>query len=87
MKVKEIRKIDFEKVRAMCISNDLYSCGTNEEYEHLLLHLCNDFENQKTEDLIEIALNILNHSETTIELTSILFMLANECCYTVFEVI
>lgn len=87
MKVKEIRKIDFEKVRAMCISNDLYDCGTNADYNHLLLVLCDRCQNVTTAKIIEIAEDILIHSDSEIELTSIMYMLANDCCYTTFEVV
>ena len=84
-KIKETRTIDFEKVRAMCIKYDLYTCGTNEEYTNLLLNLCSNENEMTTEQLYKITEDILIHSDTEMEWSSIMFNLANDCCYTFFE--
>ena len=86
MNIKETRTIRHEKVRTMCIQNDLYTCGTNEEYAYLLFTLCDNSEETTTEKLLEIATDIKNHSNTDMEITNIMFFLANECCYTFFDI-
>lgn len=60
---KEIRKISASSLRALCIKNDWYTAGDNDEYGHLLYDLANDKENLTTEDIIEIAADIMAHSD------------------------
>lgn len=60
---KEIRKIDASALRQLCIYNDWYTAGDNDEYRHLLYDLANNKENISTEDIIEIAQDIMAHSE------------------------
>lgn len=87
MKLKEVRAIDCEKVRSMCIRLDLYDCGTNEDYSNLLFSLCSNEHEMNTSQILKIAEDILIHSDSEIELTSIMFNLINDCCYTFVEVI
>lgn len=86
MKIKEKRVIRFEKVRSMCINQDLYDCGTNEDYSNLLLNLCSNEKEMTLEKIIEIAEDILIHSDTEMEITNIMFLLINECCVTFIDV-
>lgn len=91
MKLIETRRIDTSKVRAMCIREDLYSCGTVEDY-------CKMFEKCDLGfRIIEIAQDIFEHSdkERLIErsgntlkdvLENICYGLINDCCYTCVDI-
>ncbi|GAA0806679.1 hypothetical protein GCM10008910_45390 [Faecalicatena orotica] len=59
---REIRKIGAMELRNLCIKRNWYTCGNNEEYSHLLGDLAEDKENITTDDIIEIAQDIYEHS-------------------------
>lgn len=59
---KEIRKIHAADLRQLCIENDWYTAGDNDEYDHLLIDLASAKENLNTADIIEIAEDIMAHS-------------------------
>lgn len=59
---KEIRKISAYDLRQLCIDNNWYTAGDNEEYDHLLIDLADSKENLSTADIIEIADDIMQHS-------------------------
>lgn len=75
-KYREIRKISADSIRNLCIAKNWYTRGTNEDYRHLLVDLADNKENITTEDIVEIAQNIMDHSSTDQELTSICFDVA-----------
>lgn len=91
MKLVEQRRIDTSKVRAMCIRENLYTCGTVDDY-------CKMF--QKCElgfNILEIALDIFDHSNKERLITqsgntqkdvleNICYGLINDCCYTVVDI-
>jgi hypothetical protein len=81
---KEIRTIDADAVRKLCIAKEWYTLGTNEEYAHLLLDIIPSIENVTSDELVEIAENIKEHSDTEYELTSIMYELAR-ICHSFFE--
>ncbi len=60
---KEIRKIRASALRQLCIEKDWYTAGDNEEYGHLLCDLTDRKGNLTTADIIEIAEDIMEHSE------------------------
>ncbi len=60
---KEIRKISAIALRQLCIEKDWYTAGDNDEYGHLLFDLANNKKNLATDDIIEIAEDIMEHSE------------------------
>ncbi len=60
---KEIRKIRASALRQLCINNDWYTSGDNDEYGHLLFDLADHKENLSTADIIEIATDIMAHSD------------------------
>jgi len=60
---KEIRKIRASALRQLCIDHNWYTAGDNDEYEHLLFDLAGHKENLSTADIIEIAADIMEHSE------------------------
>lgn len=93
--LKETRKIDHLKVRSLCVKNNYYTCGTNEEYGKMFSHCKGKMTIRKIEN---IAKDIFNHSdvetfknrygcsdEELIE--NIAFELINDCCYTTVETI
>lgn len=91
MRIKETRKIDAYKVRQMCIKDNYYTRGTNEDYTNLLMNLCE--MDADTYTIYIIATDIIEHSDyekkmneygcTLEELTTyIMENLINECCYT-----
>lgn len=80
--IKENRIINRESLRKLCINFDLYTLGTNKEYEEMLENAEIE-EHLTTEKIVEIAKNILEHSETDIELGSLCAEI-NRAAYTFF---
>lgn len=70
--MKEIRTIGVENLRNLCINCNLYTRGNSAEYSKML-NMAADQKHLTTEKIVEIAKNILNHSNTDIELTSLCF--------------
>ena len=72
-------------VRQVCIDNDLYTCGDNDDYEAML-----DFVNHAypdVENLYLVAKNILDHSRSGDQtITNIMFVLENDVVKTTFEI-
>lgn len=60
---KEIRRITASRLRALCVHFDWYTAGDNDEYRHLLYDLANDKPNLSTADIMEIAADIMEHSD------------------------
>lgn len=58
--MKIVRRMNADKVRAYCIENELYTCGTSEEYQQMF-QMCD--EAQTDEQFIEIAKSIYEHSD------------------------
>ena len=80
--IKEERIITRNNLKQLCIDFDLYTLGTSEEYEEMLKSAV--FEGHlTTEKIVEIAKNILEHSETDIELGSLCAEI-NRAAYTFF---
>lgn len=73
---REVRKIIKDDLRNLCIEKRWYTRGDNASYNHLLDDLAGDKENITTDDIVEIALDIMEHSNTEQELTSICFDIA-----------
>ena len=73
---REVRQINKDDLRRLCISKRWYTGGDNAAYNHLLYDLTGDKENITTDDIVEIALDIMEHSNTDQELTSICFDVA-----------
>lgn len=80
----------WDKVRALCIKENYYTCGDNKAYENMLFTLC---ENTETVDnVMKIAADIAEHSDAErlidvygIDAEQISGMIAeqiiNECSY------
>lgn len=73
---REVRKIREDDLRNLCIAKRWYTRGDNAAYNHLLNDLAGYKENITTDDIVEIALDIMEHSNTDQELTSICFDVA-----------
>lgn len=61
MTVKEIRRIDTDKLRHICINNNWYTCGTNADYSKMFA-MC-EKDNITTNDLYKIAKDIYEHTD------------------------
>jgi hypothetical protein len=85
---KEIRKIDPIAIRKLCIKKDWFSNGTNAEYDELLNYGYND-KLITSDELVEMATLIFEHSpEESLRdytITSVMYELNAECCYSYFE--
>lgn len=73
---REVRKIHADSLRNLCIKKNWYTRGSNEEYSILLCNMAADKENITTDDIVEIAQDIIEHSETDQEFASICFDIA-----------
>lgn len=60
---REVRKLSREDLRALCIRNDWYTGGNNAEYYNLMCKVDNIYH-VTTDDIVEIATDIIEHSET-----------------------
>ena len=63
MKVKEIKRINTDKLRHICINNNWYTHGTNEEYSNMF-KMCKK-DNITTNQLYKIAKDIYEHTDVT----------------------
>lgn len=81
---KEVRRLGADRLRGLCIEKNWYTCGTNEEYA-VVLNMA-DRENITTNDIVEIATDICEHSNNIQfdEYTNVMYEIANRC-YTFFE--
>lgn len=91
MKIIERQHLCISNVREMCIANNLYTCGTNAEYD-AMFSMVNALENNHAgiitaDDLAPIAADILAHSKTEQDMESILYALGAKIvrCYEVVE--
>lgn len=60
---KETRRLGASALRALCIRENWYTLGDNDEYEHLLLDLAGNKPHLATGDIIAIAEDIAVHSD------------------------
>lgn len=83
---KETRRTTIDRIRSVCIKYGFYIDGSNEEYETLLSY--GEKECITTDDIIMMAADIWVHSYTIdMSVETVMNIIANECCYTTFEVI
>ena len=71
--------MDRDDLRNLCIKNNWYTRGNSDEYENLL-HVCGG--NKKiitTDDVVKIANDILDHSETDYYFEAVCFELFRIC--------
>ena len=70
-------------VRQNCIKHDLYTCGDNENYEHMLNWVERLYPN--TENLYFIAEDIQKHSKDQ-TITNVMYLLEKDAVTTTFEI-
>jgi len=85
---KEIRTLQASALRNLCIDKNWYTNGNNEEYT-FLLNMCNN-ENITTDNIVEMATDIISHSIDIIDcdLTTTYYHVCFEIariCNTIFE--
>lgn len=75
----EERKMFADDLRRLCIRNNWFTRGNNDEYD-TFLNMAKK-ENITTDDIVELAEQIIEHSELAEEetITSIMFELASIC--------
>lgn len=84
-KIIERQYLSIPAVRGVCVENDLYTRGTNEEYGAMfdMVRPLDDGKQAITvEDLYPIAVDILAHSDTDMSMTTLLYCLGcriNRC--------
>ena len=81
--MKETRKLHGNDLRVLCIEKGWYTKGCNESYGKLL-SFANSIVTVTTEDIVQIAQDILNNSETEYPLEAICFEVAR-ICSSIFE--
>lgn len=90
---KQETKIFSDKVRSLCIKDNYYTMGNNEQYENLLFNLCDESKSITLKQIEKIADDILQHSDWEKKAKSygcdydflkicLMENLINECCYT-----
>ena len=82
-KFKEVRTVSWDEIRSLCMAKEWYTRGTCEQYSNLAGYVF-DLEEVTTEDLVYIASDILEHSDTEYDIEAILWEL-NRVCNTSFE--
>lgn len=82
---EEVRRLTSMDLRSLCIMNDWYTHGTVKEYSNLLSNVDN-LKNVTTDDIVEIAQDIVDHSDVHMDMgfTDIMFAIAEKCT-TYFE--
>lgn len=85
MKIIETRHWNSYDVRAMCIREDLYTLGDDEEYT-AMLESVEDESYPSLEDIYRVAEDINRHSEGQ-TVTNIMYMLANNVTKSCFDII
>ena len=83
--MKETRKINSVKVRAVCVNQDWYTAGDCESYDNMFSFI-RTLRNVSTGDLEKVATDIKEHSDTEYDIADIMFVLANECCTSYFTI-
>lgn len=83
---REERRTTCDKIRNICIKYGFYTQGSNEEYEILLSY--GEKEHITTDDIVEMATDIGKHSYLIdMSIETVMNIIANECCFTYFEVV
>lgn len=64
---KEVRTLSARALCKLCIENGWYRLGPNEEYRNLLYDMAESKSHITTDDIIEIAEDIISHSELALD--------------------
>lgn len=97
MTIKEIKRMDDDKLRSMCVKSNWYTAGTNEDYINMF-KMCKK-DNITTNQLFKIAKDIYEHTDVDraeqgcsndcSDMDNILNMMlyVNDCTYVFYEVV
>ena len=83
--IETYRHWSSDDIRCMCIRNELYTCGTNEEYMLMLKLVDIAAGGPTTKNMYLIARDIFEHSENQ-TISDIMYMIEREAVYTYFEI-
>ena len=83
-KITVNRRWSSMSVRETCIKHDLYTCGDNEEYRHML-QCVGRWPYPNAEDLYHIAEDIQKHSKDQ-TITNVMYLLEKDAVITTFEI-
>lgn len=80
MKITETQRLSMNAVRRMCIENNWYTCGTNEQYDRMLrkVNALSDIQIITVNELYPIADDILAHSDTDLDVACIMCALGKK---------
>lgn len=81
---KEIRKVSLYNLSQLCCEQEWFTNGTTKEYERLLRY--SEKENITTDDIVEMAERIIEHSDLhpDMQFTDVMFAIG-DICTTHFE--
>lgn len=90
MKIFENKRIDRDEMRKLCIQNDFYTCGTNDEYETMLI-MCESVKQVTPERLYTIAIDIAVHTQRYWQIdndivTGIMYLINKHAVITEYEI-
>lgn len=83
MEIREYKIWKSDAVRQVCIENNLYNKGNNEDYEDML-NLVKKLS-PSTDNILFVAEDILENSEEQ-SLANIMFLLVNKAIITTYEI-
>lgn len=83
MRVNETRTVSADDLRQLCIRQNWYTKGTNEDYGKLL-DMAHDTVNVTAYHIADMAEDIKEHSDTEYKVSEICFEIAR-ICYSHFE--
>lgn len=67
--MKVTYKISYDMVRNVCVENDFYDAGTNNEYEQMFLMVSTNGGVKTAEEIFEIAEDIYSHTSRNDDLS------------------
>jgi len=76
-RIVEQAKWDWRMVRHVCVHNNLYTCGSNDDYMEMLDEVRLELDTSP-ESIYYVAFDILEHSETDMTVEDIMFELSRE---------
>lgn len=80
---EEIRRLPMQELIKLCKINKWFTLGNNDQYDTMLQ--ISDSKNITTNDIVNIAKQIKQYSDTDYEIASICFNVA-KICYSLFSI-
>lgn len=80
MKIYEKQFLHCDNVRRVCIENNWYNKGTNDEYNNMfdMVRALKDLSIITADDLYPIAADICKHSDIEYDVTNVMYVLAKK---------